>query len=239
MMDAQSNLISLTAGLARDIYYQIVHTLRGLLPPVTSAPEDEIRRDRATIAHVACLLPANAEEANLAAQYVAAGAQALHCQRIANQYRADAPFQLKCYAQSASMMRQARSWRALLSRVQAERIKREADTAARDAAAETEHRAIGLMADALAHTAPASAPPEPASEPTPATSPQPTPIAEAEDYALHHRKRAALIRRLGRLPRKLNVGPLPRELVHAIVTGTTPILRALDEKPRRALAFAS
>ena len=53
--------------LPKAIYYQIAHSLRALLPPPTAqAPEDEACRDRAAIAHVASLLPADPEEANLA-----------------------------------------------------------------------------------------------------------------------------------------------------------------------------
>ena len=51
--------------------------------------------------------------------------------------------------------------------------------------------------------------------------------AEADQYALRHRKRASLIRSLGRLPDRLNCGPLSPGLVKAIVTGTSPILQAL------------
>jgi len=207
----------------RATYYQLVHTLRGSLPPpITRSPEDETRRDCAAIAHIASLLPANPDEANLAAQYVAASAQALDCQRLAREYRGDPEFMLKCTAQSASMMRQAKSWRLTLLRAQAAREKHEADPAARDAATQTEHRALELMAEALAHTPPAPA--TAAAEP-----PKPSPIAAAERYALLHRKRAMLIRSLGRLPDKLDVGHVPPEVVHAIVTGTTPILRALDK----------
>jgi hypothetical protein len=90
-------------------------------------------------------------------------------------------------------------------------------------------RALGLMADALS-----GAPLAPKSEPPP-----PDPIAEAEQYALHHRKRAVLIRRFGRVPHKLDFGPLRPETVRAIATGTTPILRALDDKPHRATALAA
>ena len=127
-------------------------------------------------------------------------------------------------------MRQARSWRALLARLQAAREKRGADTAASDTAGHTEHRALGLMAEALAHPPPPPAQPE---------TPNPDPIAEAERYALHHRKRAALIRSLRRLPDKFDVGPMRPEVVHAIITGTTPILRALDPQPNRATAAAA
>ena len=61
----------LTLQLPRDTYYQLVHTLcASLPPPVTDTPEDLARRDNAAIAQVASLLPANADEANLAVHLV-------------------------------------------------------------------------------------------------------------------------------------------------------------------------
>ena len=172
------------------------------------------------IAHAASLLPATSDEANLAALYVAASAQALDCLRLARLYPNDPTVILKCTAQSASMMRQGRAFRSALDRAQTARRKREATP---DADA-TEQQALALMADALAQ----APPPEPS---------RPNPIAEAERYALQHRKRAMLIRRLGHLPPKF--GWLPPEAVHAVATGTTPILRALDEKPARPIAVAA
>jgi hypothetical protein len=218
--------------LSRATYYQVTHTLRaGLPPPVTETLEDEARRDFAAIAHVASLLPATPDEANLAAQYVAASAQALDCQRLARMHEADSSFMLKCFAQSAGMMRQAKSWRLALLRAQAVREKREADPAARDAATQTEHRTLGLMADALVNAPLAATAAE--------SPPQPSPITEAERYAVDHRKRAVLIRRFRRLPDKLDCGAMRPEVVHAIVTGTTPILRALDATSRPAAAQAA
>ena len=122
--------------------------------------------------------------------------------------------------------REARGWRTALERAQTARRKREADPAARDAATATEQRALGLLAEALDRAPPV--------EPT-----MPDPIAEAERYALQHRKRAVLIRRLGRLPDGIDIGVLTPEVVHAIVTGTTPVLRALDDKPHGAAAVAA
>ncbi len=207
--------------LPSPIYLELAHTLRKNLPaPVTDSPEDAARRDRAAIEHAASLLPATSDEANLAALYVAASAQALDCLRLARLYPNDLTVILKCTAQSASMMRQARAFRSALDRAQTARRKSEATP---DAEA-TEQQALALMADALAQ----APPPEPS---------KPNPIAEAERYALHHRKRAMLIRRLGHLPPKF--GWLPPEAVHAVATGTTPILRALDEKPARATALAA
>ena len=231
-MDAPSpNPTDAALILNRATYYQVAHTLRrGLPPPITDTLEDEARRDFAAIAHVASLLPATPDEANLAAQYVAASAQALDCQRVAHAHADDPSFMLKCFARSASMMREAKSWRLALLRAQAAREKREADPTACDAATQTEHRALGLMAHALAH-APLA--------PVPAQPPQSNPIAEAERYALSHRKRAVLIRRFGRLPDKLDCGAMRPEVVDAIATGTTPILLALDQQSRPAAALAA
>src|SRR4051794_30854022 len=103
--------------LPRDVYYQLIHTLCAALPPVSDSPEDIALRDRAAVAQVASLLPANADEASIAAQFVAAHAQALECLRLARAYPADHAMALKCSAQSASMMRQARGARSLLLRV--------------------------------------------------------------------------------------------------------------------------
>jgi hypothetical protein len=217
--------------LAKDTYYQVVHTLRGLLPlPATDTPENLTRRDNAAIAHVASLLPVNADEANIAAQHVAANAYAMDCLRLAREYAtADHSFFLQCNARAVSMMRQARAARTLLMRVQAERRTREADHAAADRAAWTEHCALGMMTDALGTT-----PPAPMAEPPPPPPQQSTeepvadPIAEADQYAVIYPQRAARIRVLGGLPQPLDFGPPSPELVQAIITGDTPTLRALD-----------
>ena len=123
--------------LPSSICLELAHTLRKNLPaPVTDSPEDAARWERAAIEHAASLLPATSDEANLAALYVAASAQALDCLRLARLYPNDPTVMLKCTAQSASMMRQARAFRTALDRAQTARRKREA---APDADA-TEHR---------------------------------------------------------------------------------------------------
>jgi hypothetical protein len=230
----------ITRLLPRHIYYQVIHTLRATLAPVSDTPEDLARRDNAAIAQVACLLPANADEANLAALYVAAGAYAMDCLRLAREHAPDHVWVLKCGAQAASTMRQARATRSLLLRVQAERQKRQADQAAVDAAARTEHCAIGLMAEALetegGGTQPAAMPAAMAEPPAPNPAKPAGIAADAERYALSHRKRAALIRTLGHLPDKLDFGPLSPQLVAAIVTGNSPVLRSLDTAARQPRA---
>jgi hypothetical protein len=212
----------------------VVYTLRGLLPPPeTDTPEAEARRDRAAIARVASMLPANDEEADLASRCVAHAAYAMDCLRLARGYRAtDHAYFLKCTAQAASTERKAQSARSLLLRLQAERRKRQADNAAADQDAWTEHCAIGMMADALGVASP-EAPPEPSPPPPPAPEPAeepvPDPVAEADRYAVIYPQRAARIRALGGLPQPCDFGPPPPELVDAIVTGTSPTLRALEK----------
>jgi hypothetical protein len=90
---------------------------------------------------------------------------------------------------------------------------------------------------------PARALPMPPATPVPAPTPQrsrrmATPAdadeplrdlpAEADYYAVVYPNRAREMRRYGGLPPNCSYGPPDDELVHAIVTGTSPILRALD-----------
>jgi len=225
----EPHLPDLIAQLPRDAFYQTIHTLRATMPPVSDTPEDLVRRDNAAIARVAALRPANADEADLAARYVAAGVHAMQCLRLALKYHGSGEFVVKCNAQAASMMRQERATRALLARVQAERQKREKDSVANDRVTQAEHRVIGQMTQAIAET-PRIAKLEGATVDV---------AVEADRYALTHRKRAALIRTLGRLPDKLDFGPMSPELVRAIVTGTSAVLRALDktaQQPERIAA---
>jgi hypothetical protein len=223
-----------TLRVTRDVYYVLVHTLRGaLLPPVNDTPEELARRDNAAIGQVAAMLPANADEAYLAAQCVAARLYGMDCVRQARDFGAtDQMWAHKCAAQAASMWRESRQARSLLMRLQAAREKREADSAATDRAAWSEHCTIGLMKDALAG-APPAAPAEPPTvppvpEPSVAEPPQRDMAAEAELYAVLYPRRARLIRSLGGLPDNPDFGPTDPELVPFIVSGTTPHLRALD-----------
>jgi hypothetical protein len=90
--------------LTRDVYYVVVHTLRGaLLPPVINTPEEVARRDHAAVGQVAAMLPANADEAYLAAQCVAARLYGMDCIRLAGGFAETDPMEArKCAAQSAT-----------------------------------------------------------------------------------------------------------------------------------------
>src|ERR1700736_3113662 len=126
--------------LPRIAYCELVHRLRTTLPlPDEDTPEAYARRDNAAIAVVASLLPANASEALIAAQFVSTNAHANDSMRLALQNPASIEQGMKCRAQAANMVRQSHSARRLLMRVQAERRKLEADGAASEKAAWTEH----------------------------------------------------------------------------------------------------
>jgi hypothetical protein len=186
-----SEPLDLRLQLPRDVYCQLVHNLRTALPPpIPNTPEAETLRENAAMADVASMLPANAHEVALAAQFVIATARANDCERQANECAADIPRALQCAAQSANMMRQARGAISLLLRVQAVRHKREADGVALEKANWIEHCAIGLMANALGcpHPAAEPPPPQPAPEPEPAPKPEPendfAALPEADQYAV-------------------------------------------------------
>jgi hypothetical protein len=205
-----------------DVYAELVFSLRSALLPMPGAtPEAIARRDNAAIGQAAAMLPANADEANIAANCVATRLYAMDCICLARELGVvDPPESRRCAAHAVSMLRESRQARSLLARLQAAREKRERDPVATDRAAWSEHCTIGLMTGDLAKAEPPPAPP-PAPEPAmDEAEPTSDPAAEAEFYAIHYPRRARLIRRLGRLPDKLDFGPPPPEVVQAIVTGT-------------------
>jgi len=228
--------------LPRDAYYLLVRNLHtSLPPPIPNTPEEIVRRDNAAIAQIAALLPANAAEATLAGQFVAGDLHASDSMRCAYDPTISPERATQCRAQSISMTRQSQSALRLLLRLQATRQKTEANPAAAERAAWTEHCAIGLMAQALpgalSATAPEPPPPPPSTaEPPRDDEPRPDPIAEAEHYALIYPDRARLIRRTGGVPANAKFGKPEPAIAHALVTGRTPILRALDDPMLAAAA---
>jgi hypothetical protein len=113
--------------LSTPLYYQLVYTLTALLPPpLDDSPEALCTRNHAAIAKVAALLPVNANEADLAAQCIAARAQAEEMLRLLRQHAGDIGLVLRLNAQYGSMVRTSLSVLGRLMRVQAVRQKREA-----------------------------------------------------------------------------------------------------------------
>jgi hypothetical protein len=160
----------------QEILRHAAEALHAMLPaPQENTPEGWAERDRLALAIVTSLLPTNLVEADLAAHHVAATAHAGECLRQAAQHRADPQFAGVLCAQAATFGREARSYQALLLRVQAVRRKRHANEAFRAADAETEQRVYRLMMEALERLPPRpprpSAPAPQASPPAPPRSP--------------------------------------------------------------------
>jgi hypothetical protein len=126
--------------LSTPLYDQLVYTLLDLLPPpLDNTPEALRARNHAAIAKVAALLPVNANETDLAAQCIAARAQAEDTLRLVRQHADDIALVMRLNAQYGSMVRTSLSVQAHLMRVQAVRRKRAAIEAAASEDAWTQH----------------------------------------------------------------------------------------------------
>jgi hypothetical protein len=127
-------------NLSPHLYYQLVYTLTDLLPPpLDGSPEALRARNHAAIAKVAALLPVNANELDLAAQCIAARAQAEDLLRLLRENAHDIPLVVRLNAQYGSMVRTSLSVQACLMRVQAVRHKRDAIDGASTQDARTRH----------------------------------------------------------------------------------------------------
>ncbi len=199
---------------SREAYQHLVYTFSTSLPPPLDATPDICRRRQsALIERVASLCPVNAAEAALAAQFVAADAQASECLQLANQPETELTMRLKCGAQSASMLRQSQAALRTLLRMQAAREKRDAQVATADAAAWAAHIAATGMTEPLAPPTPEPSPPSP-SPPSPPADPE---LSEVALYEAIHPRRAALIRRHGGVPKDVPFGPPDRAIVRALL----------------------
>jgi hypothetical protein len=129
-----------TTNLCPNIYFQIVHTLTTLLPPPLDASPGALHaRNHTAIAKVASMFPVNANEADIAARCVVAGAQADDIMRLIRENAHDLPLTMRLHAQYALMARTSSAAQASLLRVQAVRRKREAIKGATDEDAWTRH----------------------------------------------------------------------------------------------------
>jgi hypothetical protein len=162
-------------GRTADAWVHLMRTLRTALPETPDAAEEAIAcRDNAAIEAVTAFCPVSAAEALLAADYVAARAQAMDCLRLANAATAAGkPAEARRYrADAARQMRAGHSAVERLLRVQARRAKREADPRATSSAAWTAHCAGQMMASAVPGRE--GAPPWAKPAGTPATDAMPT-----------------------------------------------------------------
>jgi hypothetical protein len=165
-----------TIDLATPLYYQLVYTLTDLLPPPLDDTPAALRaRNHAAIAKVAALLPVNANEADLAAQCIAARAQAEEMLRLTRQNADDIGLVMRLNAQYTSMVRTSLAAHARLMRVQAVRQNREAIEGAANQDAWAQHIAERSMLTVV----------NPDAEPHPPAWPEPAPTPE-ENKIQHH-----------------------------------------------------
>src|ERR1700733_14309524 len=96
---------ALPLNLPAPAYYQLIHTLAGILPrPLADTPEALFARNQAAIDKVAAMLPVNANEADLAAQCVASRAQAEDVMRLLRVHDGDTKTVMRLNAQYAALV---------------------------------------------------------------------------------------------------------------------------------------
>jgi hypothetical protein len=170
--------------LRRELACNVVMMLRSVLPlPPIDTPEAWASRDRLAVARVTGLAPATIEETDIASMYVAALAHAVECLRLTVQRGADPAFVARQRAQYASMGREARGYRTLLTRLQAARRKDAADRMRATSAGPADRTAsIGRGATRHGMIAPGLAVPDVAAPKTLASD-MPAPDMPAPDVA--------------------------------------------------------
>jgi hypothetical protein len=132
------------ASFSRDDIQRLVLYFGGCLPPAMGGTaDDRASRDKAALAQVAAMQPANAEEMGLAARCVAAGAHADDQLRQLRLHAANYDRTRQINAQYSLMVRTASGARSLLLRVQTARRRLEMDAAA---CAQAAALAAGLLA---------------------------------------------------------------------------------------------
>src|SRR6185295_755518 len=108
--------------LPPSVTLEVLYTLEtSMPPPVGARAEEREARMEMALAMVAALHPADAFEASLAAQVVAADAHAKDCLRLAVGPEQDAETARRCRGQAAAMMRLMQSGLRALQRTQAMR----------------------------------------------------------------------------------------------------------------------
>jgi hypothetical protein len=201
-------------GFTPEMTQEFFANLCGMLPPAsTDSPEARNARDQIAIQAVLALHPADAFEANLASDIVAASAQAKHWTRLVMQPGVDAKEAKLYHARLATLLRLEQSLTRMLVVRQDKRDKQEAEMHPSAMA-----RAGFWFRDIQT--------PEPVPEP-PKTAYET--MTEAEQYAVNYPRRAALFRAHGGLPPNLTFGAPEPHIVEGIVNGTSPVFLELDQ----------
>ena len=147
-METQPQAASM--DLPAQAYRHLMHTLIALLPPpIEDTPEATLTRNHAAIARIAALAPVNDNEAELAAQCIAARAQAEDLLRLIRLHDNDINLVIRLSAQYAAMIRASLSAHNRLLREQQQRRKRETSHDAADQDEQTRLIAAQAMLSAL------------------------------------------------------------------------------------------
>ena len=160
---------ALPATVSRVVFAELCARLP---PPPVDTPEARAESDAVAMDAAAALHPADAFEAKLAAQIVAADAQVADCQRLAVQHRNDLAVTFRCRAQATSAMREMRALLRDYRRMQAER-----DKALNEMHPAAMERAGYWFREATA--------PEPAPEPAPAEPARPDRTRRGREICRH------------------------------------------------------
>ena len=149
-MEALPQTLNPPIDLPAQAYRHLIHTLIALLPPpIEDTPEATLARNHAAIARIAAMAPVNADEAELAAQCIAARAQAEEMLLLIRVHAADINLVIKLNAQYASMIRTSLSAHNRLRREQQQRRKRDTNHDAADQDEWTRHIAAQGMLNVL------------------------------------------------------------------------------------------
>lgn len=156
-METQAHRPNPPINLPAQAWRHIVHTLVALLPPpVEDTPDAILTRNHAAIASITALGPVDVNEGELAAQCVAARAQAGDVLRLIRLHAADLALVIKLNAQYAAMLRASLSAHNRLRREQQQRRTREA----LNSAAEQEERTRRITPEALLSALPSISNPQ-------------------------------------------------------------------------------
>ena len=152
-METQPRPPALPIDLPAQAYRYLMHTLLALLPPpIEDTPQATRTRNHAAIARIAALAPVNANEAELAAQCIAAQAQAEDLLRLIRVHANDIKIVIKLNAQYAAMIRASLSAHNRLLSEQQQRRKPETNHEVADQDEWTRHIAAQAMLEALPST---------------------------------------------------------------------------------------
>ncbi len=167
-METQPRPSNPPIDLPAQSYRHLVHTLITLLPPPPdSTPESLQTRNQAAIARVAALAPVNDSEADLAAQCIAARAQAEDVMRLIRVHAGDIKLVLRLNAQYAAMVRASLAALSHLRREQQQRQKQQATQTTANAGESLRQTEADTMLDAPPAAPKAQAPAQSASKSEP------------------------------------------------------------------------